>query len=72
MKRFLLLALGIWLNIAGYAYDFESEGMYFNIISASDRTVSLTYKDENYNTYSGDVVIPGSVIYNDMEFTVEM
>ena len=71
MKRFLLLALGTILNITGYAYDFESDGMYFNIISASDRTVSLTYKDENYNTYSGDVVIPGSVIYNDMLFTVE-
>ena len=71
MKKVLLFAISFILNLTGYAYDFESGGMYFNIISASDKTVSLTYKDENYNTYSGDVVIPGSVIYNDMEFTVE-
>ena len=70
-KRILMLIVVVLCCINSSAFDFEANGMYFNIISASDRTVSLTYKDDTFNTYSGDVVIPASVTYNGMEFTVE-
>ena len=39
--------------------DFEDEGCYFLRLGA-DRAI-ITYKDENYNSYSGNVIIPLTV-----------
>ena len=41
------------------AYDIEYDGFYFNIIG--DNEVEVTYKDTNYNSYSGDLSIPSWV-----------
>ena len=55
-------------NIVGLSYDFMVNGIYYNIID--DGIVAVTYKDTNYNTYSGSVYIPSSVAYNDHVYTV--
>ena len=52
------------------AYDFEYNGMYFNIISTADLTCEITYKDGNYNTYAGNVTIPSEVEYKGRTLTV--
>ena len=52
------------------AYDFEYNGMYFNIISTADLTCAITYKDDNYNTYAGNVTIPSEVEYKGRTLTV--
>ena len=39
--------------------DFEADGFYFLRLGSNGAIV--TYKDENYNCYSGDVVIPATV-----------
>lgn len=57
-------------NIATYAYDFEVDGIYYNITSSSKKTVSVTYKDSNYNSYSGIVVIPSDVTHNGITYSV--
>lgn len=54
-------------NIEGQAalnthYDFEAGGIYYLITGSN--TVEVTYKDTNYNSYSGNVTIPASVTYN--------
>lgn len=41
---------------------FEVDGIYYHALGAS--TVSVTYKDTNYNTYSGEVVIPKTISYD--------
>jgi len=41
------------------AYDKVINGIYYNI--TSDNTVSVTFKDNGYNTYSGNVTIPSTV-----------
>lgn len=52
-----------------YAYDFEVDGVYYNIIE--DKTcVSVTYRNTNYDTYTGNVVIPQSVEYNGVSYDV--
>lgn len=51
------------------AYDFVSDGVYYDIISGSTN-VMVTYKDKNYNSYSGDVVIPSTVTNNGTTYTV--
>ena len=48
------------------AHDFEVDGIYYNITSASDFTAEVTYKDNNEysSAYEGSIVIPSSVVYN--------
>lgn len=51
------------------AYDFEVDGLYYNILSEEDLTCELTMQDKQ-NHYWGDVVVPSSVKYDDRQFTV--
>jgi hypothetical protein len=67
MKAKLLLLLMLLTSLATYAYDFESNGIYYNITSADDKTVEVTSGDTEY---TGDVVIPETVTYSDVEYTV--
>ena len=55
--------------IEGY-YDFEVDDIYYRIVSLGDKTVEVVAKDENYNSYSGDVVIPEIVFFKNSNFTV--
>lgn len=59
----LLLFCSILVN----AYDFEVDGIYYNITDAENKTVGVTYGD---NKYKGDVVIPESVSYNGVSYSV--
>ncbi len=47
------------IEVNGICYDYTS-----------DNTVCVTYKDESYNSYSGDIVIPESVSYNGKDYIV--
>ena len=57
--------------ISASAYDFEVDGIYYSISSEADKEVSVTYKTNNYNSYSGVVNIPTSVNYNGETYTVK-
>ena len=62
----LLLSLLASMQNA-YAYDFEEDGIYYTV----NRTMAtFTYKTTDYNTYSGDVVIPESVNHNGATYAV--
>ena len=54
------------------AHDFEVEGVFYK--KTSDNTVAVTYKGYSYdsysNEYSGDIVIPSSVKYNGVTYSV--
>lgn len=57
------------------AYDFEADGIYYNITSMSNLEVEVTHEYASdyvvYNhSYNGDVVIPSTVNYNNRTFTV--
>lgn len=68
MKKNLFLFVAI-LSVAlrVYAYDFETNGIYYNITSLPDKTVEVTNGD---NYYSGNVVIPSTVQYLGNNYTV--
>lgn len=72
MKKIILLTTALVLGLSSFAYDFEVDGICYNITSASQRKVEVTYKDKafNYNSYSGDIVVPETVIYEGKEYTV--
>lgn len=53
------------------AYDFVVDGIYYNILSPTDLTCEVTYKDINdYNTYRGKITIPSEVTYKGKTLTV--
>ena len=56
-------------NITSMAYDFEEGGVFYNILSGGT-TVEVTYMTTDYNSYSGDVNIPGTVTHNGVTYTV--
>ena len=71
MKHFKKLAMTIvalWCCIAANAYDFEVDGICYNITSEDDLTVEVTKNSDN--RYSGEVIIPSVVAYNGKSYSV--
>ena len=68
----LYKAANYWKNfaniVAAKSYDFVVNGIYYNVTGSN--TVEVTYKDSNYNSYSGSVTIPSSVTYNGTTYQV--
>ena len=66
--KHLLITIAVLLcSVAANAYDFEVDGIYYNIISFSDLTLEVTYGD---NSYTGTVVIPSTVSYKSKTLSV--
>jgi len=66
VRYFLVLHVLCFLtNITALAsvvpYDFETDGIFYSV-NSDGSTVNVSYKDEGFNTYSGDVTIPYNVI----------
>ena len=70
MKKMLGLAAVLSVCVNTSAYDFEANGMFYNILSQDDKTVEVTYRDTEYDSYSGDVAIPEQVTYNNETYRV--
>ncbi len=62
---FLLVILFLFANTEIYAYDFQYDGINYNIISAENRTVEVS---EGY--YSGAFEIPSKTIYQSKTYSV--
>ena len=68
-RRQLILSLLTMICSITYAYDFEVDGLCYNII-ASDQ-VEVTYRNYKDDTnYSGDIQIPETVVYNNVTYRV--
>ena len=82
MKKFLVLAIMALGSRSIHAYDFEVDGIYYNITSYSDLTVEVTWGNQyvitsvNGNTkaygnrYYGDIIIPKEVSFLGSTYTV--
>ena len=72
MKRLNIIMLLVTLismgSIQTKAHDFEVNGMYYNIVSISEKTCEVTYRGADYSdarfTYSGTITVPEFVQYN--------
>ena len=51
-----------------YNYDFYQDGIFYKFRGGSQ--VKVTYRDEDYNNYSGTVTVPATVTYNNSNYTV--
>ena len=77
MKRVCILMFLFVGIVTAKAYDFKVDGIYYNILSLSDRTVEVTHQtiidvlgSDNPSDYTGDIVIPESVEFNGNIFKV--
>ena len=68
--RFAVLVAAMMCALGASAYSFVYNNFYYNITGTNPATVEVTYKDTNYNSYSGNVTIPSSVTYNGVTYTV--
>lgn len=78
----LLLCLVPNRALSESTIDFEVDGIAYHITSAEERTVSVTKdfaqpyvhqswdEEGNYPRYTGDIVVPATVSYNGVEYTV--
>ena len=66
-KQLLLSLLALFASITANAYDACIDGIYYNF---SGNEATVTYRDTNYNSYAGIVVIPESVTYNGLAYSV--
>lgn len=56
-------------SLSASAYNFVKDGIYYDI-NTKGTSVTVTYKDTNYNSYSGTVNIPAKVTYNGSTYNV--
>ena len=71
--KFLLITIAVLLcSVMANAYDFEVDGIFYDILSSTDLTVAVTYEGFSSNSYkySGVVIIPSSVTYNSRTYSV--
>ena len=65
LQKLMLIAV-LLTGSHAFAYDFEKDGIYYNITSETDRTVEVTHGGDYY----GNKTIPKEVIYNSITYSV--
>ena len=68
MIRYFLLLVGLIISLHTSA-AVEVDGIYYSI-NSSTKEAEVTYKNTNYNSYSGEVVIPEKFTYEGVEYSV--
>lgn len=61
LNRLMLIA-SLLTSSHIFAYDLEIDGIYYTV-DISNFTCAVTSKDNNYNSYSGDIIIPEAITY---------
>ena len=69
MKKVLMLfvAMAAMLPASMSAYDFKEGGLFYNV---NGNEAAVTFEVENVGSYSGDVVIPETVVHDGVEYAV--
>ncbi len=75
IQRLTLCALFALCSLYANAYSFSAKNddgvtIYYNIVSSSDYTCEVVYKDHYTRVYSGDIVIPETVTHSGTTYTV--
>ena len=70
-KHFILSMLALLASINVFAYDAEIDGIYYNF-SGDEATVTYLSNSSSVNAkaYSGTVIIPQTVTYNGLTYSV--
>ena len=63
------MVLSIVFSCSALAHDVEVGGIYYNL-DKTNKTAEVTYKNWEYNSYSGKIIIPNSITVNASEYNV--
>ena len=70
----LIIIIGLLTSINTFAYDFEVDGICYNIISLPELTCEVTYHTKDgydfYSPYKGEISIPEIVTFQNREIKV--
>ncbi len=69
-KNLLFTLFLLTMPFVASAYDFEVDGIYYNILSDNNFTCEVTNSGNYGGKYAGDIVIPATVTYNNNTYTV--
>ena len=73
-KAFVTMLTLLSGGLSAFAHDFYVNGIYYNYLDETAKTVEVTYKgyfyDSYSNEYTGSVTIPSSVTYNSTTYSV--
>ena len=73
-KQLLVAIVGLLLSTSAFAHDFEVDGIYYNYLDKTAKTVAVTYKGSSGSSYSyeytGTITIPSSVTYSGTTYSV--
>ena len=69
-KWMAALMMGLLATMTAQAYDFEKDGIFYNVTSLEDLTVEVTEADGSIAYYTGDITVPETVEWNGRTFTV--
>ena len=67
MKRRIVILLATMLPLVASAYDAEIDGIYYNF---NGDEAEVTFMDDDFSSYSGDVSVPASVEYKGKTYHV--
>ncbi len=71
IQKLGVLAAMLPAFLSASAYDFEVNGIFYNITTPTAKEVEVTYETNEYTaSYSGDIVVPSSVSYNGEQYIV--
>jgi len=70
IQKLLVVTAMLSAGITAFAYDFEVDDIYYNILSEEERTVEVTRYNNWSPSYSGDIIIPERIIYNSTTYKV--
>ena len=68
--KHLFTALLLMFATVATAHDFEVDGIYYDIISSTNKTVEVTFDGNYSDEYRGNVVIPKNVTYNNETYNI--
>ena len=70
----IAIAMMLCVALPTFAHDFEVNGIYYNYLDETAKTVEVTYRGYSYDSYSneytGALAIPSSVTYSGTTYSV--
>ena len=69
MRLFATIVVAVACTAMAMAYYFSHNGIYYNINSITG-TAEVTFGSNNYNSYSGQVIIPNAVTHDNRSYAV--
>ena len=73
-RAIVAIAMMLVVALPSLAHDFDVDGIYYNYLDKTAKTVEITYKGRSYSSYSneytGSITIPSSVTYSGTTYSV--